>query len=422
MKLTSNYTGNPGFLIFMIITLIFTGLLAGSYPALYISKFQPIAILKGKLKFGGTSFFTRALLTLQFAISLIAIVSSFAFTGNAQYQQDLDLGFDHKGVVFTYVDNGNEFEIYKNALAENPQILSIAGSKNHVFSSTYNDPIKHEGKEIEVDIMDVGDNYLKTTGFHLVAGRDFQKDSETDYKESVIITEKLADKFGWDKPIGKEIIWMDTVRLYVIGVVKDAYTQGLWREMQPMMIRYTPQKNYTHIIASAAPKNIVKVNEFMEKKWKQLFPNRAYHSKYMDDEIADAALVNENIVKMFVFLGIVAMMLSATGLFTLVSLNILKKMKEIGVRKVFGASAGNIAGVINLEFVIILLIASVLGAFGGAYLSAILMRSIWNYYQPAGALILGVSVIILFVISALTIGFKVYAAAKMNPISTLRDE
>lgn len=127
MKLTTNYVGNPNFLFFMIGTLIFTGILAGSYPALYISKFQPISILKGKLKFGGTSFFTRFLLTLQYGISLIAIVCSFAFIGNSKYQRDFNLGFDQKGVVYTYVNDGNEFETFRNALQENPDIKSIGG-------------------------------------------------------------------------------------------------------------------------------------------------------------------------------------------------------------------------------------------------------------------------------------------------------
>jgi len=422
LKLSTNYTGQPGFLIFLTVTLLFTGLLAGSYPALYVTKFQPIVILKGKLKFGGASFFSRTLLTLQFAISLIAIVCSLAFVGNARYQRDLDPGFDQKGVVYTYVNNGNEFETFRNAMAENNEVISIAGSKDHVSSHYYHDPIKYEAKEMEVDIMDGGDRYLKTTGFHLVEGRDFQKDSETDLKESVIITEKFAAKFGWEKPIGKEILWKDTVKLQVIGVVKDVYTRGLWREMEPMMMRYTPQKNYTHFIVSASPKNVVEVNRFMEKRWRELFPDRVYRSRYMDDVMAEAALTNNNIVTMFVFLGMVAMMLSATGLFTLVSLNIVKKMKEIGVRKVFGASAQNIARVINVEFVIALLIASLLGSYLGSSLSTSLMRSIWKYYQPVSAMALGLSVFVLFGISALTIGFKIYNAAKMNPMDTLRDE
>jgi ABC-type antimicrobial peptide transport system permease subunit len=138
--------------------------------------------------------------------------------------------------------------------------------------------------------------------------------------------------------------------------------------------------------------------------------------------ISEAAHVNSSMVKMFVFLGIVAMMLSATGLFTLVPINILRKMKEIGVRKVFGASLGNIAKVINAEFVLILVIASVIGTFAGVYLSTSLMRSIWNYYQAANVIVIGTSVFILFAISTLTIGFKVYNTTKMNPINTLKDE
>ncbi len=422
MKLSTNYAGQPEFLIFIIVTLLFTAILAGSYPAFYITNFQPISILKGTLKFGGTNFFTRSLLFLQYTISLIAIVCSIAFIGNARYQRDFDLGFNQNGVVYTRISNGNEFEIYRNAIQLNPDIISIAGSTHHIFSSSYNQPIKHEGKEIETDIMHVGDGYLKTTGLELVEGRDFIKDSETDYKESVIITEKMARSFGWNKPIGKEIMLMDSLKFYVIGVVKDAYTQGLWNQTDPLMIRFTPQQEYTHIVVTAAPKNIVKVNEFMERKWKEIFPNRSYLGRYMDDGLAEAATVNNNIVTMFIFLGVVAMMLSATGLFTLVSLNIIKKMKEIGVRKVLGASIGNIASVINTEFIIILLIASVAGCFLGAYMSELLMDSIWDFYQAATLLTFVWSTIILFLVSVLTIGFKVYNTARMNPVKTLRDE
>ena len=116
MKLTTNYLGKPQFLLFLVAVLAFTGILAGSYPAFYISKFQPITILKGKLKFGGTSLFTWVLLMLQYAISLTAIVCSFAFTDNARYQRDYDLGFNRKGVVFAYVNNENEFDTYSRHL------------------------------------------------------------------------------------------------------------------------------------------------------------------------------------------------------------------------------------------------------------------------------------------------------------------
>jgi putative ABC transport system permease protein len=422
LKLTTDYFGRPNFLIFMVGTLLFTGILAGSYPAFYVSSFEPTEILKGKLKFGGTNNFTRTLLTLQFAISLIAIVCSLAFTDNAKFQRDFDLGFDKKGVAFTYVNNRSEFETFRDKLQANPDVNSIAYSLHHFYSGAFNDPIKSGEKEIEVNIMDVGEDYIKTLGLTLVEGRDFVKDSETDRKESVIITEQLASKFGWDKPIGKEITWLDTTKYYVIGVIKDVYNNGLWEQMDPVMIRYGKADQVRHIIANASVDKIAGVRKDMERIYKELFPERIANIRYMDEEMVEANTVNNNIVKMFVFLGIVALMLSATGLFTLVSLNIIKKMKEIGVRKVLGASGANISKVINKEFVIILIIASVLGAAAGYFMAGLLMNSIWDYYQNATIATMIISASILFFVSALSIGYKVFKTTQLNPSLVLRDE
>jgi ABC-type antimicrobial peptide transport system permease subunit len=142
----------------------------------------------------------------------------------------------------------------------------------------------------------------------------------------------------------------------------------------------------------------------------------------MDEQVVEAATVNNNILKMFVFLGAVAMMLSATGLFTLVSLNIIKRLKEIGVRKVLGASVGNIARIINARFAVLLLIASLFGSLAGSFLVNALMGSIWEFHQKANAVTFVVSVFTMFVIAALSIGSKVYKTARMNPVNSLKDE
>lgn len=422
LKLEPDYFGRPNFLFFMGGALLFTSLLAGSYPAFYISKFQPTNILKGKLKFGGNNFFTLFLLTLQFVISMSGIVCSFAFTENARFQKEFDLGFNKQGLVFTYVNNRSEYETYRNALTDNKDILSIAGSQHHLYSSSFNDPIKHEDKEIEVDILDVGEDYVPTVGLTLLQGRNFVADSETDRKESIIVTEGLAKELGLKDPIGKEIIWMDTVHYFIVGVVKDIYNRGLWERMSPCMFRYGSKDRVNHILVKAPSEKLKSVNEYMEAKWKELFPNRLYNGRYMDEEIVEANTVNNNIVVMFIFLGIVATLLSATGLFTLVSLNIIKKMKEIGVRKVLGASVGNLTKVINAKFMVILGIASVLGAFAGAFLAALLMKNIWKYYLEATPATMVISAVILFVVSALSIGFKVYNTTRLNPALVLRDE
>jgi hypothetical protein len=117
-----------------------------------------------------------------------------------------------------------------------------------------------QSAQAEVDIIEVGDNYLKTMDIKLLEGRDFSKDSETDRQGSVIVTQKMADLFGWDTPLGKEITWHDTVRLTVVGVVKDIYTNGLWHEMEPMMIRFVLPDQYSQIVVSTKAELVPSVN------------------------------------------------------------------------------------------------------------------------------------------------------------------
>ena len=421
-QLTPHYLDNPKFLLFLFGVLLVIGIAAGSYPAFYISKFEPVTILKGKQRFGGTNYFTRTLLGLQFSISLISIVCAIGFLQNAKYQRDYDLGFDVRGSIIAWVDNQSEFETYRNALNTNPSIMSMAGARSGIFSNRANDPIKFESRQLEVDIIEVGDNYLQTMDLALVAGRDFIKDSETDRKESIIITEKMVNAFGWDNPLGKEVLWRDTVKLYVVGVVKDVYTMGLWRELDPMMIRYILQQQYTQLVISTNANQVSDINEYMERQWSEVFPNRLYNGRMLNQNTAQADEVNLNIVYMFAFMGAITLLLSATGLFTLVSLNIIKRMKEIGVRKVMGASVANITRIVNTEFVIILVVAAGLGSWAGYVQSDMIMGSIWRYYQSPGTSTFVFSVGMLFLVSFLSIGYKVIKTAKMNPVDTLKDE
>ncbi|MCG8308620.1 MAG: ABC transporter permease [Cytophagales bacterium] len=416
-------TENIEFLGFLTSLVLFTGLAAGSYPAFYISSFQPTSILRGTVKFSGTNSFTRILLTLQYAISVIAIISGFIFAQNAEYQKSYDMGFRMESVVFAHVKNENGFTAMKNELAGIRTIKDIAGSRHSVTSSWYTDPVKFESSEMDVSLLDVGANYLKTIGATIVAGRNFIENSRSDIENSVIVNEELVRTFGWDEPIGKRIVLRDTVELYVVGVVKDIFIHGeLWEPLQPMLMRYATQKDFRFLSVQAELEDIHDVKRIMDEKWRVVFPDERSSVEYMEDERADAALVNNNIKEIFIFLGVVAIILSAIGLFSLVSLNIIKKMKEIGIRKVLGASKVNIAKNISREFVIILSIASVLGSVAGYFLTKMLMASIWTYYVPIGMAAFIASVFIIFFVSGITIGGKVLRTASFNPVDTLRDE
>jgi hypothetical protein len=298
----------------------------------------------------------------------------------------------------------------------------MAGAKSGIFSNRAHEPVKYQSQQAEVDIIEVGDNYLNTMDLTLLDGRDFSKDSKTDQKESIIITQKMAKLFGWENPVGKEVIWKDTSRLFVIGVVKDVYTQGLWRELEPMMIRYVLPAQYSQIVVSTNKAKVSSINTFMNDQWSNVFPNRLYNGLMLMTNMQEVIDVNTNIMYMYTFLGAIAMMLSVTGLYTLLSLNIIKRMKEIGVRKVLGASVSNITRIVNTEFVIILAIASGLGSWIGLSITNILMGTIWRYYQEVNMLTLGIAVALLFIISFCVIGYKVFSVATMNPVNTLKDE
>ncbi len=423
LELKLSYSENIGFLAFLFVLLLFTAIVAGGYPSFYITSFEPVSILKGRAKFGGTNWFTRFLLGGQFVISILSIIMGVAFYNNGEYQKDYDLGFATKGVISVWVNNEGGYNTYRDALSSNKDIQLIAGTRHHVANAWYNDPVKYESLEREVDIFDIGDNYFEVMDMKLVAGRNFMKDSETDRKESVLVTEELVKEFGWtDSPIGKRLVWMDTVQLYVVGVVKNIYARALWDPIQPLMIRYSSPDKFQQVVIRTDPAKLTSVNEFMEKKWKEVFPNTVYNGQMIEQELQETAEINNNIVTMFGFLGFFAALMTGIGMFTLVSLNIVKKMKEIGVRKVLGASILNIARVINFEFAINLGIATIIGGAAGYYMADSLMDSIWEYYLKIGVVSLTVSILAMLFIAIASVGYKTISTASLNPTKTLRDE
>lgn len=423
IKLTLNYTDNIMFFVFLSMLLFGTALIAGMYPALYITSFKPVAILKGKMKFGGTNWFTRTLLTFQFTISLLCMICGVAFVRNAAYQKEYDLGFNRDGIIRVNVQDRLEFDAYKNLLVSNPDIISIAGSKDHVAEGFYTAALKFGTTEMKAETVDVGDDYLETMSITIIEGRDFERDSETDKKESVLVSEEFVKQMGIQgSAIGKRLLWADSVQLFIVGVTKNIYTTGFWKPVAPVMLRYIGPEKYTQMVVAAAPGKLFDVNDFMKEQWKKVSPNTLYGGNYAIGDLQAAEMINKNSLSMFGFLGIVAAVLSATGLFALLSLNILKRMKEIGVRKLLGASAQNIAGVINREFVIIMAIASLLGGGLGFMAGNTAMDAIWEYYKNIDLITLGICIGTLFSVALIAVGYKTIVTSKMNPVDALRSE
>jgi ABC-type antimicrobial peptide transport system permease subunit len=423
IKLTLNYTDNIMFFAFLVILLLFTAFTAGMYPAFYITSFKPVAILKGKMKFGGTNWFTRTLLTFQFAISLLCMICGVAFIRNASYQQQYDIGYAKDGIITVNIANRNEFEAYKNLLRQNKDILAIGGSKDHVSDRFYKALLKFGTTGLSAETVDIGDDYLEAMGIELIEGRGFEPDSETDKNESVLVSEEFVRQMRIEgSAVGKRLLMSDSIQLFIVGVTKNILTAGFWKPVEPVMLRYVGPEKYTQMVVSAAAGKMFIVNDFMKEQWKEVSPNTLYSGNYIDGNLRTTAMINKNSVSIFGFMGIVAGVLSATGLFALLSLNILKRTKEIGVRKILGASAQNIARVINTEFIIILAVASLLGGGLGFAMGNKMMDAIWEYYRNIDLLTLGICIASLLIVAGVSVAYKTIATSMMNPVKALRME
>lgn len=415
---------NPGMIIFLVGTLLLTALLAGGYPAIFVSKYRPVAILRGTLKVGSSSILSKILLGFQMLISVMALVFGFTFLQNSNYQDSLDLGYDKEGLLMVQVDNSNEAERFRASIQTNPMIKEVSLTNGHIGWNTYEGTVKTENDEGLVDMMNIGLNYIETMGLQVIEGRSFTADNqESDQQNSVVINEKMAARFGWQNPVGQQITMNDTLRYTVVGMVKDFYTFGLWVPIDPMMLRLKDDSELNMVIAKVDEAQVGAGFDYLETTWGELIPDRL-SQVYMHENIVlgEARDVNKNIVQMFLFLAAIAVVLSAIGLFTLVSINIQSRTKEIGIRKVLGASVARITTLINQPFLIIVAIASILGGGTGIYVAGLLMSSIWTYHVTPGFVSAMIPILAILLIALLSISSKVISAARRNPVESLRYE
>ncbi len=422
-----SFSEHPDLLFFLIAVLVGTALIAGGYPALYVSKFRPVSILRGTLKVNSSSILAKVLLSVQFMISVMALVSGFAFLQNAAYQKQLDQGYDDDRLLMIPLQDSQEMVQMKNLIASNPSIQEMAPTRHHIGWGSPTRPVKNKDQEFEVDIMDIGVEYINTVGIKVLSGRGFNKENEQiDRRSSVVVNERLAKQFGYSNPeaiIGETFILYDTIRYNVIGLVKDFFDAGLWDPIDPAMIRLFNEEEVNNLVVKVSSSQLNEINDYLEAKWPEVVSDRPYAGfVHQENILGEAEEVNANIVTIFMFLSIIAIILSAIGLFTLVSINILSRTKEIGVRKVLGASIVRITTLINRPFLTIVLIGSILGSTAGYYITDLLMDTIWTYHMNLGILTLVIPILSILLVSLVSVSSKVIGAARRNPVESLRYE
>jgi predicted lysophospholipase L1 biosynthesis ABC-type transport system permease subunit len=424
-KLPYNMKDLSGVNLFIsLIMLVFlTALLAGIYPALFSSKFKPTALLKGTVQIKGTNFLTRTLVALQFALSVIVLIGGVVFIQNTKYQDKIQFGYDKDMVITVALKGEREYEAMQAAISRNPKILSVGVSDGNLGSSNYQTPVKVDTGEYNVQAAGVGINYFETMGLKLVEGRAFDLNNANDENEAVIVNKAFLEKTGLTDPIDKIVIVHD-IRRHIVGVMEN-HVDNLFRskEMEPFVFYPTTRSKYVNLVVKAEHEDLPEIQKYLEKVWKELYPTKPFESKYQDELVlGEGRNLNANLEKIFLFITLLGGLLSASGIFALASLNVAKRTKEIGIRKALGASVNNIVGLLNREFMIILIVAAIIGSLGGYFLTGELLGQIYKYHIPVGVIPVILCAAVIFGIGIFTTSATILKAAKTNPVETLRSE
>lgn len=408
-------------LIFFGSILLVLGLISGAYPAFYISRFEPVTILKGQQKLGTKSILSKLLLGLQFVLAFSTIVACFVFTDNALYMKSQDWGYDPNNILSIRINDVAQFNSLRDATLKDTHVEHIAGSRAHVTRTDPTTSIESLGNQIQTKIYTVGSDYLQAMNIRLIDGRLFEKEESNDQLNTVI-SAKFAKKMGWVNPLEHSFTY-DSTKYQVIGVVEDFHYNGFYSEVLPIFfVLDNDASKFRYFTAQVTPGHMLEVSESLEHAWREATPNDPYDVFYQEDALRGFYEENHANIVIITFISGFAIILACLGLFGLLTFNLSRRMKEFSVRKVLGAKGSHIVKLANEDYVWVLLISFLIGAPFGYFGIAQLIESIYPDPPETSIFPFILAITIMVVTVAITVSGQILKAIRVNPADTLRNE
>lgn len=414
-------------IVWIVAAFLFVTILAGGYPAWLISRTNLMEVLKGKLHLGKSGFLRNTLIVVQFVVAVVLISCTTILWQQLHFLRTRPMGFDREQVVsipvIGNVDATRVLSRLQQRLDGDPHILSSTASYMNLGAglaggeSSWHISFAYQGRDIKPVWVPVEYDYLQTLGLQLRAGRDFSRAYGAD-SNTIVINEKLAALMGGEAAVG-QFIKLDTLPLQVIGIIKDFNFKSLHRAIEPMALRLTPSLQAAAIFVKVKPTDLPGAMAVIQKAWKEIVPQGDFNGSFLDDNVNRMYRAEARLTTIIVCSAVLAVIISCMGLFAVAVLVIRQRNKEIGIRKILGASVGSIVTLLSGSFLKLVALAIVIAVplawyIMGSWLQHFAYRVDIHWW--IFALVGGIAIIIAF----FTISIQTIRTAFMNPVKSIK--
>jgi putative ABC transport system permease protein len=428
-KLAIGYFSNWTTMASIIGLMFVVSLVSGSYPALFLSRFRPADVLRSQLRIGGKSRFSRWLVIVQFTLSVFLIISTIFMSRQLTYMKKRDLGIRGEQVVIISTQGSpkgtqlvdrfrNELDSYKNILSVSGSSMALGNDGSYVESVVRDQKSKTMAHYFFIDF-----DFFKTIGAEVIEGRDFSKTYTSDPQESVIANESLVNEMGWDSAVGKQIRTFMGRKdpLTVIGVVKDFHFESMHAPISPAIFYIEPHDQLDYIYVKISPDDIPRTLRLLRETWKQGSPNLPFMYSFLDEEFQRLYAAEERWSAIVGYASVFAVIISCLGLFGLSALAIARRTKEIGIRKVLGASVTGLARLVSMDFLKLVIFANII-AWPLAYYAMNRWLRSFAFRIDVEIWVFLLAAILSGGIAVLTLSYQAVKAALADPVESLRFE